>query len=134
MCAFRSVNRMTDARSESRSSSSGPIRCTYRHLPIGRTVHVSENTDSADWPVIDLSLCRGHLPLENIVPYWGNKMKYGSGVRIKGFSEGMWEIQNTPGVGSKLKVSVSDIRAEGSLCPCLICRHHKLIFLQSFLH
>lgn len=49
---------------------------------------------------------RGHLPAENIVPYVGNKMKYGnSGVRIKGFYEGMWEIQNTPGVGSKLKVS-----------------------------
>uniref|UniRef100_A0A665U3Y7 PWWP domain-containing protein n=1 Tax=Echeneis naucrates TaxID=173247 RepID=A0A665U3Y7_ECHNA len=48
----------------------------------------------------------GHLPPENIVPYVGNKMKYGSGVRIKGFTEGMWEIQNTPGVGSKLKVSV----------------------------
>uniref|UniRef100_A0A671UFH7 PWWP domain-containing protein n=1 Tax=Sparus aurata TaxID=8175 RepID=A0A671UFH7_SPAAU len=37
----------------------------------------------------------GHLPPENIVPYFGNKMKYGSGVRIKGFAEGMWEIQNT---------------------------------------
>uniref|UniRef100_A0A3Q3WZM9 PWWP domain-containing protein n=1 Tax=Mola mola TaxID=94237 RepID=A0A3Q3WZM9_MOLML len=44
---------------------------------------------------------RGHLPAENIVPYVGNKMKYGnSGVRIKGFYEGMWEIQNTPGVGN----------------------------------
>uniref|UniRef100_A0A3B4X7A5 PWWP domain-containing protein n=1 Tax=Seriola lalandi dorsalis TaxID=1841481 RepID=A0A3B4X7A5_SERLL len=40
----------------------------------------------------------GHLPPENIVPYVGNKMKYGSGVRIKGFTEGMWEIQNSPGV------------------------------------
>ena len=49
---------------------------------------------------------RGHLPAEKIVPYVGNKMKYGnSGVRVKGFYEGMWEIQNTPGVGSKLKVS-----------------------------
>lgn len=48
---------------------------------------------------------RGNLPPENIVPYVGNKMKYGSGVRIKGFTEGMWEIQNTPGVCSKLKVS-----------------------------
>uniref|UniRef100_A0A8D0AI25 PWWP domain-containing protein n=1 Tax=Sander lucioperca TaxID=283035 RepID=A0A8D0AI25_SANLU len=49
----------------------------------------------------------GHLPPENVVPYVGNKTKYGSGVRIKGFTEGMWEIQNSPGVGSKLKVSVS---------------------------
>uniref|UniRef100_A0A671UIS4 PWWP domain-containing protein n=1 Tax=Sparus aurata TaxID=8175 RepID=A0A671UIS4_SPAAU len=49
----------------------------------------------------------GHLPPENIVPYFGNKMKYGSGVRIKGFAEGMWEIQNTPGVGSKLRVTDS---------------------------
>ncbi|KAM6909406.1 hepatoma-derived growth factor-related protein 3-like [Xenentodon cancila] len=46
----------------------------------------------------------GLLPPENIVPYIGNKMKYGSGVRIRGFSEGMWEIQNTPGIGSKLKL------------------------------
>lgn len=57
--------------------------------------------------MIDFSVfLRGHLPPENIVPYFGNKMKYGSGVRIKGFAEGMWEIQNTPGVGSKLRVSV----------------------------
>ncbi|XP_054656193.1 axoneme-associated protein mst101(2) isoform X2 [Dunckerocampus dactyliophorus] len=49
----------------------------------------------------------GHLLPENIVPYSGNKMKYGSGVRIKGFSEGMWEIQNTPGVGSKSKVAAN---------------------------
>uniref|UniRef100_A0A672ZBT8 PWWP domain-containing protein n=1 Tax=Sphaeramia orbicularis TaxID=375764 RepID=A0A672ZBT8_9TELE len=48
----------------------------------------------------------GSLVPENVVPYVGNKMKYGTGVRIKGFSEGMWEIQNTPGIGSKLKVSV----------------------------
>uniref|UniRef100_A0A3B5MC53 PWWP domain-containing protein n=1 Tax=Xiphophorus couchianus TaxID=32473 RepID=A0A3B5MC53_9TELE len=43
--------------------------------------------------------------LSNVAPYVGNKLKYGSGVRIKGFAEGMWEIQNTPGLGSKLKVS-----------------------------
>uniref|UniRef100_A0A3P8TJ19 PWWP domain-containing protein n=1 Tax=Amphiprion percula TaxID=161767 RepID=A0A3P8TJ19_AMPPE len=48
---------------------------------------------------------KSSLPPENVVPYIGNKMKYGSGVRIKGFAEGMWEIQNTPGVGSKLKVT-----------------------------
>ncbi|KAI9531417.1 hypothetical protein NQZ68_041628, partial [Dissostichus eleginoides] len=45
----------------------------------------------------------GTIPPENIVPYVGNKLKFGSGVRIKGFTEGMWEIQNTPAVGSKLK-------------------------------
>lgn len=51
---------------------------------------------------------RGHLPPQNIVPFVGNKVKYGnSGVRIKGFTEGMWEIQNTPGVGSKPRVSGS---------------------------
>lgn len=49
--------------------------------------------------------CRGHLPPSNIVPYSGNKLKYGGGTFFKGFAEGMWEIQNTPGVGSKLKVS-----------------------------
>ncbi|XP_061768988.1 trichohyalin-like isoform X2 [Nerophis ophidion] len=47
----------------------------------------------------------GHIPQENIVPFSGNKLKYGSGVRIKGFTEGMWEIQNTPGVGSKSKIT-----------------------------
>uniref|UniRef100_A0AAQ4QHF6 PWWP domain-containing protein n=1 Tax=Gasterosteus aculeatus aculeatus TaxID=481459 RepID=A0AAQ4QHF6_GASAC len=44
-----------------------------------------------------------YVLLKNIVPFVGNKMKYGCGVRSKGFSEGMWEIQNTPGVGSKPK-------------------------------
>uniref|UniRef100_A0A3B4A858 PWWP domain-containing protein n=1 Tax=Periophthalmus magnuspinnatus TaxID=409849 RepID=A0A3B4A858_9GOBI len=46
----------------------------------------------------------GSVPLENVVPYVGNKTKYGSGVRIKGFAEGMWEIQNTPGVCSRQQV------------------------------
>ncbi|KAM8882335.1 uncharacterized protein psip1b isoform 2-T3 [Synchiropus picturatus] len=46
----------------------------------------------------------GNVPLENVVPYNGNKTKYGSGVRIKGFSEGMWEIQNNPGICGKLKI------------------------------
>ncbi|KAI4797262.1 hypothetical protein KUCAC02_025217 [Chaenocephalus aceratus] len=49
----------------------------------------------------------GTIPPENIVPYVGNELKFGSGVRIKGFAEGMWEIQNTPVVGSKLKVRVA---------------------------
>uniref|UniRef100_A0A8C6LGP6 PWWP domain-containing protein n=1 Tax=Nothobranchius furzeri TaxID=105023 RepID=A0A8C6LGP6_NOTFU len=49
----------------------------------------------------------GSVPPENVVPYIGNKLKYGSGVRIKGFTEGMWEIQNSPGLGSKLKVGLS---------------------------
>ncbi|KAI9527221.1 hypothetical protein NQZ68_032802 [Dissostichus eleginoides] len=48
----------------------------------------------------------GTIPPENIVPYVGSKLKFGSGVRIKGFTEGMWEIQNTPAVGSKLKTPV----------------------------
>uniref|UniRef100_A0A8C5DHH7 PWWP domain-containing protein n=1 Tax=Gouania willdenowi TaxID=441366 RepID=A0A8C5DHH7_GOUWI len=39
------------------------------------------------------------VPPENVVPYVGNKQKYGSGVRLKGFAEGMWEIQNTPHQG-----------------------------------
>ncbi|XP_014891989.1 hepatoma-derived growth factor-related protein 3-like [Poecilia latipinna] len=47
----------------------------------------------------------GSVTPENVAPYVGNKLKYGSGVRIKGFAEGMWEIQNMPGLGSKLKVS-----------------------------
>uniref|UniRef100_A0A672F578 PWWP domain-containing protein n=1 Tax=Salarias fasciatus TaxID=181472 RepID=A0A672F578_SALFA len=55
-------------------------------------------------PVFFFGTHQGTLPPENVVPYVGNRLKYGSGVRIKGFAEGMWEIQNTPGVGSKLKV------------------------------
>ncbi|XP_037116601.1 enolase-phosphatase E1-like isoform X6 [Syngnathus acus] len=43
----------------------------------------------------------GHLLPENLIPFSGNKLKYGTGVRLKGFSEGMWEIQNTPGIGKK---------------------------------
>lgn len=71
---------------------------------------------SAAGDLIDFfSFLRGHLPPENIVPYVGNKMKYGSGVRIKGFTEGMWEIQNTPRVGSKLKVRVK--RAQRDTIP-----------------
>uniref|UniRef100_A0A3B3CRK0 PWWP domain-containing protein n=1 Tax=Oryzias melastigma TaxID=30732 RepID=A0A3B3CRK0_ORYME len=50
---------------------------------------------------VQLTFCV--TPNKNIVPYLGNKMKYGSGVRIRGFVEGMWEIQNTPGIGTKLK-------------------------------
>ncbi|CAL8377846.1 unnamed protein product [Gadus morhua 'NCC'] len=40
---------------------------------------------------------------DKVVPYAGNQAKYGKGVRIRGFTEGMWEIQNTPGVESKQK-------------------------------
>ncbi|KAG7497141.1 histone H2A-like [Solea senegalensis] len=46
---------------------------------------------------------KGNLPPESAIPYVGNKMNYSSGVRIKGFTERMWEIQNMLGVGSKLK-------------------------------
>ena len=41
---------------------------------------------------------------DKVVPFAGNQAKYGKGVRIRGFTEGMWEIQNTPGVESKHKV------------------------------
>ncbi|XP_042169262.1 hepatoma-derived growth factor-like [Oncorhynchus tshawytscha] len=30
------------------------------------------------------------IPTENIVTYVGNKGRYGKGVRIRGFTEGMW--------------------------------------------
>ncbi|KAK7910037.1 hypothetical protein WMY93_014721 [Mugilogobius chulae] len=52
----------------------------------------------------------GSVPIENVVPYLGNKTKYGSGVRIKGFAEGMWEIQNTPGVGSRQQTPKSKMQ------------------------
>uniref|UniRef100_A0A3P8V5W7 PWWP domain-containing protein n=1 Tax=Cynoglossus semilaevis TaxID=244447 RepID=A0A3P8V5W7_CYNSE len=38
----------------------------------------------------------GYIPPDNVVPFFGNKLRYGNGVRLKGFEEGMWEIQNTP--------------------------------------
>uniref|UniRef100_A0A3P8ZLY5 PWWP domain-containing protein n=1 Tax=Esox lucius TaxID=8010 RepID=A0A3P8ZLY5_ESOLU len=38
------------------------------------------------------------IPAENIVPFVGNKGRYGKGVRIRGFTEGMWEVENTPRV------------------------------------
>ena len=47
---------------------------------------------------------RASIPTENIVTYVGNKGRYGKGVRIRGFTEGMWEIENTPRVCSKQKV------------------------------
>ncbi|XP_016359878.1 lens epithelium-derived growth factor-like [Sinocyclocheilus anshuiensis] len=36
---------------------------------------------------------------KDIVPYWPNKEKYGRQIKRGGFEEGMWEIENDPGVG-----------------------------------
>ena len=50
----------------------------------------------------------GFVPVENVVPYAGNKQRYGSsGMRVRGFTEGMWEIENKPGHGSKPRVRKS---------------------------
>uniref|UniRef100_A0A8C5BRP9 PWWP domain-containing protein n=1 Tax=Gadus morhua TaxID=8049 RepID=A0A8C5BRP9_GADMO len=53
----------------------------------------------------------------SVVPYAGNQAKYGKGVRIRGFTEGMWEIQNTPGVESKQKVPSHSLPI--FICLCL---------------
>lgn len=100
VCVFRSLSRTTETRSESWSSSSGPTRCTYV------CSLVTSSATLLMTPPHSPLAPRGQVLLKNIVPFVGNKMKYGCGVRSKGFSEGMWEIQNTPGVGSKPKVSV----------------------------
>ncbi|ROL01503.1 PC4 and SFRS1-interacting protein [Anabarilius grahami] len=36
---------------------------------------------------------------KDIVPYWPNKERYGRPIKRGGFEEGMWEIENDPGVG-----------------------------------
>ncbi|XP_051518347.1 lens epithelium-derived growth factor-like [Myxocyprinus asiaticus] len=38
---------------------------------------------------------------KDIVHYWPNKEKYGQTTKRGGFEEGMWEIENDPGVGVK---------------------------------
>uniref|UniRef100_A0A8C6LHH2 PWWP domain-containing protein n=1 Tax=Nothobranchius furzeri TaxID=105023 RepID=A0A8C6LHH2_NOTFU len=78
----------------------------FPHWPARVNTHTHTHTRSAR-PAAPCSVPLGSVPPENVVPYIGNKLKYGSGVRIKGFTEGMWEIQNSPGLGSKLKVGLS---------------------------
>ncbi|KAK1889979.1 Hepatoma-derived growth factor [Dissostichus eleginoides] len=82
-------------------------KCVFQ-TPLDYMVVKSSQYISVFFQAVSLSL-RGTIPPENIVPYIGNKLKFGSGVRIKGFTEGMKEIQNTPAVGSKLKDTQSSL-------------------------
>uniref|UniRef100_A0A672KRD6 PWWP domain-containing protein n=1 Tax=Sinocyclocheilus grahami TaxID=75366 RepID=A0A672KRD6_SINGR len=59
--------------------------------------------------IYHILLCssRTFLFPKDIVPYWPNKEKYGRQIKRGGFEEGMWEIENDPGVGlRRQKVSV----------------------------
>ncbi|KAJ3585614.1 hypothetical protein NHX12_014333, partial [Muraenolepis orangiensis] len=60
----------------------------------------------------------GQVLRVKVVPYVDGQSRYGGGVRIRGFTEGMWEIQNTPGVGitSKDRFSQSTPSEERFLC------------------
>ncbi|CAL8325971.1 unnamed protein product [Lota lota] len=54
----------------------------------------------------------GLVVRDKVVPYVGNQAKYGNGVRIRGFTEGMWEIQNTPGVERDRTLTPEETRKE----------------------
>ncbi|XP_077598188.1 uncharacterized protein LOC144213548 [Stigmatopora nigra] len=56
----------------------------------------------------------GQIAPEQMVPFAGNKLKYGNSMRLKGFSEGMWEIQNTPGVGKRSKFAAKSTPSKGA--------------------
>ncbi|KAG7255971.1 hypothetical protein CRUP_019201, partial [Coryphaenoides rupestris] len=43
----------------------------------------------------------------HVVPYAGNQARYGGPVRMRGFAQGLWEIQHTPGVGRRHKSLVA---------------------------
>lgn len=57
--------------------------------------------------MVHLLVSRTFLFPKDIVPYWPNKEKYGRPIKRGGFEEGMWEIENDPGVclrGQKVSV------------------------------
>ncbi|XP_077444276.1 uncharacterized protein psip1b isoform X2 [Stigmatopora argus] len=56
----------------------------------------------------------GQIAPEHMVPFAGNKLKYGNSTRLKGFSEGMWEIQNSPGVGKRSKFAAKSTPSKGT--------------------
>ncbi|XP_048035181.1 lens epithelium-derived growth factor isoform X5 [Megalobrama amblycephala] len=62
---------------------------------------------------------------KDIVPYWPNKERYGRPIKRGGFEEGMWEIENDPGVGLRGQKKVALVKRLSESRPKLKDRKKK---------